>query len=238
MSIVSPPLRLGHNATSPGTYASRRWIGTASRHGSSPNTLAVPPSVLRSPSRDRSVVDLPAPLGPRKPCTSPWFTSRSSPSSARTLPKFFTRPRAETTGPVGLETMPSSYANFQNFLNVVESRHARRPRPRVRRADGQRPDPRRPATGPVAGLLRAAHGRRRADDRGRAGEQARTQRRVHLRSGAVPRAGGHGPAGARARLTPRRVRRRRRRLARRDDAFRPGLRTDDRRVEQRPRDVR
>src|SRR5699024_4975460 len=39
----------------------------------------------------RSVVDFPAPLGPRKPCTSPAATDRSSPSSARVPPKVFTR---------------------------------------------------------------------------------------------------------------------------------------------------
>ena len=38
------------------------------------------------------VVDLPAPFGPRKPCTSPSATVRSSPSSARTEPKFFVSP--------------------------------------------------------------------------------------------------------------------------------------------------
>src|SRR5688572_23782026 len=41
------------------------------------------------------VVDLPAPLGPRKPCTSPVRTVRSSPSSARVWPKVLTRPDTE-----------------------------------------------------------------------------------------------------------------------------------------------
>src|SRR4051794_29249253 len=36
------------------------------------------------------VVVLPAPLGPRKPCTSPAATSRSSPSSARVAPNVLT----------------------------------------------------------------------------------------------------------------------------------------------------
>ena len=44
-----------------------------------------------SPSKILMVVDLPAPLGPRKPCTSPSATVRSSPSSARTEPKLFVR---------------------------------------------------------------------------------------------------------------------------------------------------
>jgi hypothetical protein len=36
------------------------------------------------------VVVLPAPLGPRKPCTSPAATLKSSRSRARELPKSFT----------------------------------------------------------------------------------------------------------------------------------------------------
>ncbi len=49
--------------------------------------VAVPPSTRSSPSSARIVVDLPAPFGPRKPCTSPARTSRSRPSSARCGPK-------------------------------------------------------------------------------------------------------------------------------------------------------
>ena len=41
------------------------------------------------------VVDFPAPFGPRKPCTSPVRTVRSSPSSARVWPKVLTRPDTE-----------------------------------------------------------------------------------------------------------------------------------------------
>src|SRR5436190_21671049 len=39
------------------------------------------------------VVDLPAPFGPRKPCTSPVRTSMSRPSRATVLPNVFRRPR-------------------------------------------------------------------------------------------------------------------------------------------------
>ena len=38
------------------------------------------------------VVVFPEPFGPRKPCTSPRATLRSSPSRARTDPKVLTRP--------------------------------------------------------------------------------------------------------------------------------------------------
>src|SRR5450631_812388 len=50
------------------------------------------------PRTTRIVVDLPAPLGPRKPWTSPGATSRSSPSRARTGPKVLVRPSVRMTG--------------------------------------------------------------------------------------------------------------------------------------------
>ena len=56
------------------------------------------------------VVDLPDPLGPRKPCTSPASTVRSSPSRARTVPNFLTRPRISmgvlTPPTIGRPTAP------------------------------------------------------------------------------------------------------------------------------------
>jgi len=92
-SMISPPDRFGHRLTSPGTYASRRCNATASCHGSPPSRRASPLSARSRPSRTRMVTVLPAPLGPRKPCTSPVRTSRSSPSSARVVPKVFTSVR-------------------------------------------------------------------------------------------------------------------------------------------------
>ena len=83
-SIDSPPDRFGQMLTSPGTYAMRRCRGTAARHGSCPKTDTSPEVARASPSRMRMVVDLPAPFGPRKPCTWPDSTARSRPSRART----------------------------------------------------------------------------------------------------------------------------------------------------------
>ena len=127
MSIVSPPERLGHRVTSPGTYASRRWIGTLSAHGRMPNTEIDPESVRSRPSSARMVVDLPAPLGPRKPCTSPAATLRSRPSSARVAPKVLTRSWMSMTGSLTLFTIHK----IQYFLNIVTlrsmSRASRRP---------------------------------------------------------------------------------------------------------------
>ncbi len=50
------------------------------------------------------VVVLPAPLGPRNPCTSPVRTSRSSPSRARVGPKVFTSPEIEIAVDIGVVT--------------------------------------------------------------------------------------------------------------------------------------
>src|SRR6478735_10387266 len=84
--MPSPPERLRHSVTSPGTYAIRRCASTASAHGSRPSTCAAPASARSRPSRTRMVVDLPAPLGPRNPWTSPVSTSRSRPSRACVRP--------------------------------------------------------------------------------------------------------------------------------------------------------
>src|SRR5512146_235211 len=61
------------------------------------------------PRTIRIVVDLPAPLGPRKPWTSPGATSRSSPSSARTEPKFLVNACVRTMDRdelIGAELLP------------------------------------------------------------------------------------------------------------------------------------
>ena len=66
----------------------------ASRTTSRPSTVAVPESGLSSVVRIRTVVVLPAPLGPSKPSTVPSATVRSRPSSAVTSPYVLTRPSA------------------------------------------------------------------------------------------------------------------------------------------------
>jgi pyruvate, water dikinase len=62
---VSAPVRLGQSEASPGTYASRRWMATASRSGCPPSTSASPEVGRASPSSSRIVVVLPEPFGPR-----------------------------------------------------------------------------------------------------------------------------------------------------------------------------
>src|SRR5918999_4479783 len=56
-----------------------------------PPTLTLPSLGGMKPVIMRMVVDLPAPLGPRKPSTSPRSTVNETPSTARLVPKDFTR---------------------------------------------------------------------------------------------------------------------------------------------------
>ena len=69
---------------------------TASLHGSPPSRSAVPESARSRPSRTRIAVDLPEPLGPKKPWTSPRLTSRSRPSKAAVFPNVFRSPLMKT----------------------------------------------------------------------------------------------------------------------------------------------
>src|SRR4030081_955214 len=58
---------------------------------SNPPTVAEPSEGGIKPVSIRIVVDLPAPLGPRKPSTSPRSTENDTPSTVRFVPKAFTR---------------------------------------------------------------------------------------------------------------------------------------------------
>src|SRR5512143_1731578 len=51
-------------------------IRSCSAMMSNPATVPLPPEGARMPQSMRMVVDFPAPLGPRKPKISPFFTSR------------------------------------------------------------------------------------------------------------------------------------------------------------------
>src|SRR5512141_2144504 len=70
------------------------------RCAAAPSTLALPSLARSRPSSSRIVVVFPAPLGPRKPKTSPSATSSERSSSARTLPYFLPRPRVAIAAPM------------------------------------------------------------------------------------------------------------------------------------------
>ena len=66
-SSVSSVVSDGHSAGSPATYATRRCAATGSRHASMPNNVADPAVGRCRPSKQRIVVVLPEPFGPRNP---------------------------------------------------------------------------------------------------------------------------------------------------------------------------
>ena len=70
-----------------------------------PPTMAVPDVGLSSPHSMRIVVDLPAPLLPRKPKISPCSTSKDTRSTARKRPNRRVRSRTVTAG-IGPATSP------------------------------------------------------------------------------------------------------------------------------------
>src|SRR5579871_2857024 len=65
----------------------RRFASIGCSSTSKPQTLARPASALMKPVMMRMVVDLPAPLGPRNPSTSPGATSNETSLTATLDPK-------------------------------------------------------------------------------------------------------------------------------------------------------
>src|SRR5690606_31155268 len=85
-----------------GRYPSLRLAATAWLRTSSPATSAVPDVGGNTPAMTFIVVDLPAPLGPRNPSTSPFSTEKLTLSTATTAPKRLFSKRTSTSGNVGL----------------------------------------------------------------------------------------------------------------------------------------
>src|ERR1039458_9084736 len=83
-----------------------RRTSSRSRTTSWPATVALPPEGLASVQSMLIVVVFPAPLGPRNPNTSPAATSKSTPRTARTSPKFLTRPRTAMAGSGAGDRLP------------------------------------------------------------------------------------------------------------------------------------
>src|SRR5881275_2403738 len=75
-----------------------RRTSSRSRTMSKPATSAVPDVGSTSVQSILMVVDLPAPLGPRKPKTSPAATSKSTPSTATRSSYLFVRALTATAG--------------------------------------------------------------------------------------------------------------------------------------------
>src|SRR5512133_1246835 len=75
----------------------RSLMRSVSVRMSKPATRPVPPLGVSRPQSMRIVVDLPAPLGPRKPKISPRVTENEIPATARNAPKRFSRLCTSTT---------------------------------------------------------------------------------------------------------------------------------------------
>ena len=123
-----------------GRYPIRRFAATGLAAMSSPPTAMVPESAERKPVRTFIVVDLPAPLGPRNPRTSPRATEKLTPSTALIGPKCLTRFSIWTSPLIspGLGCPPGGPKDY--------------PRPVPRSASNRRtPPPRRSAAGPKVG---------------------------------------------------------------------------------------
>src|SRR3954453_16345519 len=78
--------------------------------GSRPSTVSEPPERGETHAIIRIVDDFPAPLGPRKPNTSPRATSTSMPRTASKEPKRLRSPRALTSPSPTLRTVAPQYS--------------------------------------------------------------------------------------------------------------------------------
>src|SRR4051794_38407887 len=97
-----------------------------SRTTSCPSTVAVPPVGVSSVASIRTVVVLPAPLGPRKATTSPSSTCRSTPLTAGTGPD---RARKERVRPLAVITIHSDLGSSTAAVARAARLGAGRPAP-------------------------------------------------------------------------------------------------------------
>src|SRR5512143_2873140 len=100
MLMFSSALRSRSEVMACGMTPMQARTSLAWRTMSKPLMRAVPLVGGTSVVSIRMSVDLPAPLGPRRPKTSPCSTPKSSPSTARKSPKFFVRWSTSTSSMV------------------------------------------------------------------------------------------------------------------------------------------
>src|SRR3954451_1769314 len=127
MTRFSSPVRCSSTAAYwPASPICARSAG-ASATTSRPATRALPASGSSSVARMRTVVVLPAPLGPSTPSTVPGATASSTPSSARVGPKDFTSPLTRMAGasPASVYGMSGRYGAFRpgSVLDVGDHRN-------------------------------------------------------------------------------------------------------------------
>src|SRR5579862_8232529 len=94
----SAPVSRSNSRRSSGSTPMRALAATGPAHTSMPSTHTWPASGRSNPVAMRSVVVLPAPLGPTRPKNDPRGTSSDRPATATFGPNRFTRPRSTTAG--------------------------------------------------------------------------------------------------------------------------------------------
>ena len=115
----APRRRGGWDRPAPGTACRRSW--------------PLPAVGVTRPSRVRRVVVLPAPLGPRKPTTVPWSTSKLRSSTATTSPKRLVSPSmvmtamASSSAPAGLLVEADHVEGAGHLDGTKRGRRRRRP---------------------------------------------------------------------------------------------------------------
>ena len=102
---------------------------------SCPMTVAEPASGRDSVASIRISVVLPAPFGPRMANIMPRGTSRSIPSTARTLPNVLTRPRAEMAGGASWAEVDKVLAEGVSFMTSIRQSQVALHALGLRRAD-------------------------------------------------------------------------------------------------------
>src|SRR4051794_34386049 len=126
MTRFSSPVSCSSTAAYCPASPIRARTAGASATTSRPATRALPASGSSSVARMRTVVVLPAPLGPRTPRTVPGATARSTPSSARVGPNDLTSPRTRMAGasPASVNGMDGRYGRFRpgSVLDVRDDR--------------------------------------------------------------------------------------------------------------------
>src|SRR3954462_1672233 len=115
MTRFSSPVRCSSTAAYWPASPRRARSAGASETTSRPAARALPASGSSSVARMRTVVVLPAPLGPSTPSTVPGATASSTPSSARVGPKDFTSPFTRMAGasPASVYGMSGRYGAFR-----------------------------------------------------------------------------------------------------------------------------
>src|ERR1700689_2006085 len=133
----SAPVRRPNNAIPSGTTPICRLTFTGSVLRSMPRISIRPELGAKRPVSILMVVDLPAPLGPRKPKNCPGETRRSTPSTATRSPKRRVRPWVEMVGGASMKALNLAQRKIRCSLKhrKIEKQELETGRPLVHNAE-------------------------------------------------------------------------------------------------------